>query len=186
MANINTMCKALTLMPDINVYAVCDLSMSWLLEAGEHTIDIPQKFVDQRRWCSYVPINGCCSVSTQGFMWDLGKWHDVCILTTLNFTFKDNHKCSFGGLVSTSNTFAKNRVSIKTDGLLFWSMGICDLKNGDWAYCLRSYNWNMANELRFCSYIVNSHKIFYNCKCIFLYRIEQIITKYIINPFSCI
>lgn len=73
MGNINTMCKALKFMPGTNVYAVCHRSIAWLLEAGEHTIEIPQNLVDLHQWCSYVPINGSCTVTTQGFKWDLGK-----------------------------------------------------------------------------------------------------------------
>lgn len=36
------------------------------------------------------------------------------------------NRVQFGGLVSTSNTYAGERLTIVTDGLLYWSMGLRD------------------------------------------------------------
>lgn len=75
MANINTMCKALELLPaGTEVLVMCGESMSWLLEAGEHCIEVPPALVRAQRWCSYVPIGGACTVTTTGFKWDLSEY----------------------------------------------------------------------------------------------------------------
>lgn len=108
MANINTMCKALDLLPaGTHVYAMCGESISWLLQPGDHCIEVPSDLVRAQRWCSYVPIGGTCTVTTTGFKWNL-----------------DSHPVQFGGMISTSNTYASERLTISTDGLLYWSMGI--------------------------------------------------------------
>lgn len=103
--------------------------MAWVLNAGQHVIHIPQEFVDKQMWCSYVPIDGKCCVSTTGFKWDLGEIFDS--LQSENYQifnnfFLDNHVVQFGGMVSTSNTYSSNVVTLQSDGLLYWSMGITE------------------------------------------------------------
>lgn len=81
MANINTMCKALELLPGgTEVLVVCGESMSWLLEAGEHRIEVPAELVRAQRWCSYVPIAGACTVTTTGFKWDLSEFWECGLI----------------------------------------------------------------------------------------------------------
>ena len=73
MGNIHTLYKALKLLENIDVYMLCDTSLSWLLTSGEHKIIIPKLYVDEERWCSYIPLGDKCLVTTSGFKWDLGN-----------------------------------------------------------------------------------------------------------------
>lgn len=74
MANINTMYKAVDFLNDVALYSLCDSSISWLLQPGKHLIRIPKLFVDEQRWCSYIPMGERCTVTTAGFKWDIGKY----------------------------------------------------------------------------------------------------------------
>lgn len=38
----------------------------------------------------------------------------------------DDGVSEFGGLISTSNTYAREIVTIQTDGYLYWSMGLTE------------------------------------------------------------
>lgn len=110
MANINTLFKAQTILPQNPVFLLSRSSISWLLVPGKHFIEIPSEILEKRNWCSLVPIREKCIASTQGLKWDLNK-------TILEF----------GRLVSTSNTYNGNKtVEITTDGYLLWSMGFGD------------------------------------------------------------
>lgn len=42
------------------------------------------------------------------------------------FSFSDNQFVQFGGIVSTSNTYSSDVVTLQSDGLLYWSMGITE------------------------------------------------------------
>lgn len=37
---------------------------------------------------------------------------------------EENQICQFGGLVSTSNTYANELLTIETNAILYWSMGL--------------------------------------------------------------
>ncbi|XP_037040872.1 thiamin pyrophosphokinase 1 isoform X2 [Bradysia coprophila] len=106
-AHISTLVKAQGFLDNVNIFILSRDSISWLLNVGSHVIHIPQDFVDQQFWCSFVPIDGKCCVSTTGLKWNL-----------------DNQFTQFGGIVSTSNTYSSNVVTLQSDGLLYWSMGI--------------------------------------------------------------
>lgn len=137
MANINTMCHALELLPpNSNVYGLCSKSMSWLLTPGvEHIIEVPASLVQQQRWCSFVPIGGASRVTTTGLKWNLGECASrrfVRFVVEPRFFCTDNTVVQFGGMVSTSNTYAGERLTIRTeDGLLYWSMGIDGVSDDD-------------------------------------------------------
>uniref|UniRef100_A0A182HU24 Thiamin pyrophosphokinase thiamin-binding domain-containing protein n=2 Tax=Anopheles arabiensis TaxID=7173 RepID=A0A182HU24_ANOAR len=107
MANINTLYLADAILPGVDVFLRSSNSLSWLVRPGEHTIDIPQRLVSERIWCSLVPIGQGCQCTTDGLRWNLDG----------------SRPLQFGSIVSTSNTYATNRVRITTDGPLLWSMG---------------------------------------------------------------
>lgn len=81
-------------------------SLSWLLAAGRHQINIPESV--KKLWCSLVPFEPT-TVTTSGLKWNL----------------KD-HTMKFGGIVSTSNKYdaLSDTVEVTTDRPLLWSMGI--------------------------------------------------------------
>uniref|UniRef100_A0A182P6N6 Thiamin pyrophosphokinase thiamin-binding domain-containing protein n=1 Tax=Anopheles epiroticus TaxID=199890 RepID=A0A182P6N6_9DIPT len=107
MANINTLYLAKSILPDVDVFLRSSNSLSWLLRPGEHSIDIPQRLATERIWCSLVPIGQGCRCTTEGLKWNLDG----------------SRSLQFGSIVSTSNTYASNRVRITTDGPVLWSMG---------------------------------------------------------------
>ncbi|XP_053671788.1 thiamin pyrophosphokinase 1 [Anopheles nili] len=107
MANLNTLFLAGAILPRTDVYLRSSNSLSWLLQPGEHCIDIPQRLVNERIWCSLIPIGQGCLCRTEGLKWNLDG----------------SRPLQFGSIVSTSNTYSSNRVRIVTDGSLLWSMG---------------------------------------------------------------
>uniref|UniRef100_A0AAG5CQ72 Thiamin pyrophosphokinase thiamin-binding domain-containing protein n=1 Tax=Anopheles atroparvus TaxID=41427 RepID=A0AAG5CQ72_ANOAO len=107
MANINTLFLAETILPGAGVFLRSSNSLSWLLRPGDHNIDIPQRLVMDKLWCSLVPIGQPCKCTTEGLKWNLDGTRPL----------------QFGSIVSTSNTYASTRVRIVTDGSLLWSMG---------------------------------------------------------------
>lgn len=70
LSQINTLFKQ-PVPDDVNVYLMSHDAVAWLLWPGEHEIIVPQEFVTNEYWCSYVPMNGRCCVTTNGFKWDL-------------------------------------------------------------------------------------------------------------------
>lgn len=106
MANINTLFLAQKILPRKPVFLRSSNSLSWLLPAGNHLINIPPRLVHERIWCSLIPIGHRAVCSTTGLRWNL-----------------DNKVMEFGSLVSTSNAYAEQEVEIKTDNTLLWCMG---------------------------------------------------------------
>lgn len=108
LANINTLYKNLLKPAEISrpVFILSANSLSWLLAAGDHQINIPESV--KKLWCSLIPLEPT-TVTTSGLKWNLTK-------TTMKF----------GGIVSTSNKFdsVSDVVKISTDKPLLWSMGI--------------------------------------------------------------
>lgn len=132
LSQINTLHKAVNFLDSINLFLLTKNSLSWLLQPGQHRIHIPDRFVAEQLWCSHVPVGSRCRVTTSGLKWDLGESSsphelDRVILHSINeFCFfsciADNSICEFGGMVSSSNTYASTIVQIKCDTFLFWSM----------------------------------------------------------------
>ncbi|XP_055698891.1 thiamin pyrophosphokinase 1 [Phlebotomus papatasi] len=107
MANINTLFKAQNFAPDLKIFIMSSNSLSWLLPPGHHTIDIPPNVLEQKVWCSLIPIGHKCVLSTRGLKWDM-----------------TNKTTQFGGLVSTSNTYSGSpAVDITTGDHVLWCMG---------------------------------------------------------------
>uniref|UniRef100_A0A1I8NHF1 Thiamine pyrophosphokinase n=1 Tax=Musca domestica TaxID=7370 RepID=A0A1I8NHF1_MUSDO len=106
MSNINTL---FTRNDDFcNIYLLGSCSLTWLLRPGKHSIVIPPHLVEEQRWCSLLPIgHEATNVTTKGLKWNL-----------------KNSPSYFGGLVSTSNTYASTHIEIETNSTLVWSMGV--------------------------------------------------------------
>lgn len=73
LSQINTLHKAANFLNDTNLFLLTRNSLAWLLHPGQHTIQIPDRFVAEQYWCSYVPVGDRCCVTTNGLKWDLGK-----------------------------------------------------------------------------------------------------------------
>ncbi|XP_073819613.1 thiamine pyrophosphokinase 1 [Musca autumnalis] len=106
MSNINTL---YTRNDDYcNIYLMGSCSLTWLLKPGKHSIVIPAQLVGEQRWCSLLPIGHAASdVTTKGLKWNL-----------------THASTCFGGLLSTSNTYASQLIEIETNSSLIWSMGV--------------------------------------------------------------
>ncbi|XP_053695567.1 thiamin pyrophosphokinase 1 [Sabethes cyaneus] len=106
MANINTLFLARTILPDVSVFLRSSNSLSWLLPSGNHRIEIPSRLVNERIWCSLIPIGQRAVCTTSGLHWNL-----------------DNRVSEFGSMVSTSNTYSSEEVRVRTDSAVLWCMG---------------------------------------------------------------
>lgn len=87
LSQINTLHKVGSFSSSINCFLLTKNSLAWLLQPGQHTIQIPDRFVTEEYWCSYVPIGSRCRVTTNGLKWDLGEFNDftwVCVYRTTN------------------------------------------------------------------------------------------------------
>ncbi|KAH8382212.1 hypothetical protein KR009_002354 [Drosophila setifemur] len=105
MANLNTLYKSQK--DNCNVFLLSGDSVTWLLRPGKHTIQVPIDLVTSQRWCSLMPVGSTAhNVTTTGLKWNL--YHA---------------QMEFGGMVSTSNTYATEFVQVETDANLIWSMG---------------------------------------------------------------
>ncbi|XP_016980319.1 thiamin pyrophosphokinase 1 [Drosophila rhopaloa] len=110
MANINTLYKSQK--DNCNVFLLSGDSVTWLLRPGKHTIQVPVDLVTSQRWCSLMPVGSSAhNVTTTGLKWNL--YHA---------------QMEFGGMVSTSNTYATEFVQVETDANLIWSMGAYDFE----------------------------------------------------------
>ena len=100
-----------------SVFLVSSNSTDWLLPAGTHTIDLQSNEATNLEsnkdanledcHCGLIPIGEpCTNVKTSGLKWDL------CGSQTL----------AFGTLVSTSNGFASNVVTVDNKTPLIWTM----------------------------------------------------------------
>jgi len=87
------------------VYAVTDDNVGWVLDSGEHHIEIDHTILGTT--CGLLPVGIDCTIlSTSGLRWNL-----------------TNHPSSFDGLVSTSNhlVLGKN-VWVKTSKPIWWTV----------------------------------------------------------------
>ncbi|XP_016926376.4 thiamine pyrophosphokinase 1 [Drosophila suzukii] len=111
MANLNTLYKSQK--DNCNVFLLSGDSVTWLLRPGKHTIQVPVDLVTSQRWCSLMPLGSPAhNVTTTGLKWNL--YHA---------------QMEFGGMVSTSNTYATEFVQVETDANLIWSMGAYDFED---------------------------------------------------------
>ncbi|XP_033163699.1 thiamin pyrophosphokinase 1 [Drosophila mauritiana] len=111
MANLNTLYKSQK--DNCNVFLLSGDSVTWLLRPGKHTIKVPVDLVTSQRWCSLMPVGSSAhNVTTTGLKWNL--YHA---------------QLEFGGMVSTSNTYATEFVQVETDANLIWSMGAYEFED---------------------------------------------------------
>ena len=92
------------------VLIISSHSLEWLLQPGQHTIQIPHKHRDQLH-CGLIPLGEPCSnIKTEGLKWNLNP-QDIL---------------AFGTLVSTSNKFDPNadHVLIRTDKRILFTMEV--------------------------------------------------------------
>lgn len=112
MGNINTLHKCEQIIDNSRLFLLSSNSMTWLLKPGQHSIKIPKDLLEQHRWCSLLPIGGKSVVTTDGLKWNLSSG-----------------LLSFGGMVSSSNSYSKEIVEITTDSHVVWSMGLFNFED---------------------------------------------------------
>lgn len=101
--------------PHTKMYILSDDSISWLLEPGDHIINVPEESRRVKKaWCALVPIGEACqNVTTSGLKWNL-----------------DKQQLKYGRIVSTSNAFdGSEQVKIKCSHTLLWAMKVPGLVN---------------------------------------------------------
>ncbi|KAG6865721.1 hypothetical protein C0991_012367 [Blastosporella zonata] len=87
------------------VFAVTDDNVGWVLDAGEHVIEIDHNLLGQT--CGLLPVGIDSTIlTTSGLRWDL-----------------EDYPSSFDGLVSTSNHLVpeEKEVRIKTSSPIWWT-----------------------------------------------------------------
>ncbi|XP_076171985.1 thiamine pyrophosphokinase 1-like isoform X1 [Ptiloglossa arizonensis] len=109
LGNINTLYKSDKYIPHAHIIQIASDSLTWILQPGFHSIDIPNILVQNNSWCGLLPIGAPVnSISTTGLKWNL-----------------NNATMQFGGLVSSSNTYDNScKVTVSTDSPVVWTMGI--------------------------------------------------------------
>ncbi|XP_063230727.1 thiamin pyrophosphokinase 1 isoform X2 [Bacillus rossius redtenbacheri] len=109
LGNVSTLLRAAGEPGAAPVFLLAESSLTWLLPAGSHVLEVPARLREGRCWCSLAPVGRPARcVSTSGLRWDL-----------------DHRELEFGKLVSTSNKFSgEPRVTVRTDSPLVWSMGL--------------------------------------------------------------
>uniref|UniRef100_A0A1Y1JZ71 Uncharacterized protein n=1 Tax=Photinus pyralis TaxID=7054 RepID=A0A1Y1JZ71_PHOPY len=83
--NINTLFKAHSIIPNVNVFLLSGNSLTWLLRSNiVHSITIPLELRNKHRWCGLIPIGRPCVVTTTGLKWNLSKSGMLCVPTNLS------------------------------------------------------------------------------------------------------
>jgi thiamine pyrophosphokinase len=91
------------------IFVVSSHSVEWLLQSGDHSINIPQRHQADKLHCGLIPLGEPCpGIKTEGLKWNL----DGSVLL------------AFGHLVSTSNKIAQGvyQVRISTPKPLLWTI----------------------------------------------------------------
>ncbi|CAO3597598.1 unnamed protein product [Absidia cylindrospora] len=89
------------------VILISDENLTVLLDKGSHHIHCLRDL--EGPTCGVMPIGSPATITTKGLKWNL-----------------DNHKCFFGGMVSTSNLIDSDLIEIETDAPLVWTTEIKD------------------------------------------------------------
>ena len=92
------------------VLMISSHSVDWLLQPGQHTIQIPPEDRDQLH-CGLIPLGEPCSnIKTEGLKWNINPQDTL----------------AFGTLVSTSNKFDPNaeHVVIRTEKRILFTMEV--------------------------------------------------------------
>uniref|UniRef100_A0A1B6FRE0 Thiamin pyrophosphokinase thiamin-binding domain-containing protein n=1 Tax=Cuerna arida TaxID=1464854 RepID=A0A1B6FRE0_9HEMI len=117
MSNLNTLYNTSEVFGSscVRLYLFSTETLTWLLPAGSHEIQVPQSFVQCQAKCGLIPLGAPCVVSSSGLKWNLEK-----------------DKMEFGGLISSCNTYSKTCngiVTIETDNPLLWTMSLIMANN---------------------------------------------------------
>lgn len=109
LSNLNALRLGPKLKGNPRLYLMSAESLTWHLTTGRHQITIPRYLRDESQWCAVLPYEPRENrVTTTGLKWDL-----------------TGHTIKFGGLISSSNTYAgQEKVTLETDSQLLWSMGL--------------------------------------------------------------
>ncbi|KAI9498320.1 thiamine pyrophosphokinase [Zychaea mexicana] len=84
---------------------VSDESLTVLMDKGTHHIHCQPEY--EGPTCGLIPIGAPATLTTRGLEWNL-----------------DHRKCHFGGMVSTSNSIAKDLIEVETDSPIVWTIEI--------------------------------------------------------------
>lgn len=71
LSQINTLHTAERFLNGVDVYLMTKNSLSWILRPGCHRIRVPERFIQQNYWCSYIPVGHPTKVTTDGLKYDL-------------------------------------------------------------------------------------------------------------------
>ncbi|TDL25502.1 thiamine pyrophosphokinase [Rickenella mellea] len=94
---------------DVRIYAVTPDNVGWVLDGGEHTIDL-SGLHGVGPTCGLLPVGIDSTVlTTRGLRWNL-----------------DEKESSFDGMVSTSNQLDANEVYVKTSRPIWWCVELGD------------------------------------------------------------
>ncbi|ORX49108.1 thiamin pyrophosphokinase 1-like protein [Hesseltinella vesiculosa] len=91
------------------VILVSDQNLTILLDKGQHHIHCLKNVEGPH--CGIMPIGAPATMTTKGLKWNL-----------------ENHKCFFGGMVSTCNVFDSDLIQVETDSPVVWTTEIMDLE----------------------------------------------------------
>ena len=115
-ANINTLFLVKNLLPNASTYILGEECLSTLLSPGNHIIELPEEpttlATDSEgqlsNWCGLIPVGESCdSITTTGLKWNLA-----------------NDRSEFGHLVSTSNQYVSDKVTVNSSSSLLFTMGL--------------------------------------------------------------
>lgn len=115
LANLNTLYKAKDIVGNVPVYQLAKNSLSWLLAAGSHQINVGDATVKKGCWCSLVALGaGVERVTTTGLKWNLGKCNYIKSRSSTLFKVRG----VFSDLtVITRDVYVTLRILNLTDGL---------------------------------------------------------------------
>ncbi|KAI7854190.1 thiamine pyrophosphokinase [Circinella umbellata] len=91
---------------------VSDDSLTILLDKGTHHIHCQPDY--EGPTCGLIPIGAPATLTTRGLRWNLV-----------------NHKCHFGGMVSTSNAIDQDLIEVETDSPLVWTIELKEAQKTD-------------------------------------------------------
>ncbi|KAK6644469.1 hypothetical protein RUM43_000736 [Polyplax serrata] len=104
MGNINTLHRSISQLPSLSIIMLSSQDVTWLLPAGNNVIQVPDEYIKSKLKCGLIPFRGSTLITTSGLKWNMS-----------------GEVTEFGQLVSTSNTFAENEVTVDANQHLIWT-----------------------------------------------------------------
>ena len=102
MANIQTLFLAQKFI-DKAVLLISSCNITWLLSPGSHQIKV-NDLIDHASHCGLIPMDGQVIATSKGLKWDI------------------DGELKFGDVVSTSNGFLSDVITVSCDKPLLWTM----------------------------------------------------------------